>query len=79
MSLYEEIIQALFKEQAQLLLHAPQVERIVGNKAIQALEKIKDILSNDEMDDKECFWRIEEIVRVFEELGSDAGNRHDFS
>ncbi len=41
----------------------------------QALRRIKDILDQDELDDFEC---IEEIVKVFEKIGSEGGSRHDF-
>ena len=53
-------------------------EDFVHDTAYQALIQIKLILEDDQLDDPECFWRIEQIVRVFEELGSNAGNRHDF-
>ena len=35
-------------------------------------------LEDDSLEDSECFYRIEEIVCVFEGLGSDCGSRHDF-
>ena len=53
-------------------------ENFVHDTAYQALMQIKLIREEDQLDDPECFWRIEKIVRVFEELGSNAGNRHDF-
>ena len=53
-------------------------EDFVHDTAYQAIRQIKLILEDDQLDDSECFWRIEQIVRVFEELGSNAGNRHDF-
>ena len=31
-----------------------------------ALKRIKAILEDDSLDDKNCFWRIEEIVQVLE-------------
>ena len=43
-----------------------------------ALKRIKAILEDDSLDDENCFWRIEEIVRVLENIGTDAGSRHDF-
>lgn len=52
--------------------------KIVQDRCYQALCRIKEILEDDSLEDPECFWRIEEIVMVFEELGSDAGPRHDF-
>lgn len=44
----------------------------------QALCQIQDILRDDTLDDPECFQKIEEIVRVFERIGTDCGSRHDF-
>ena len=39
---------------------------------------IKEILADDELDDRMCFYRIERIVRLFEGFGIDCGGRHDF-
>lgn len=44
----------------------------------QALRKIRAIIEDDSFEDRDCFMKIEEIVRLFEELGSDGGSRHDF-
>lgn len=76
MELYEEILLHCLKESQNLLsLNAAQ---IVHDQVYEALRKIKMILEQDHLSDQECFCRIEEIVRVYEELGSDGGNRHDF-
>ena len=73
--LYQEIL--LHK-----LLHSEEwavsVEQIVANECYQALQKIKAVLEDDNLDDTECFSRIEKIVQFFEEIGSDGGFRHDF-
>lgn len=50
-----------------------EIIKIAELECYKALQKIKAIL-----EDSECFYRIEEIVCVFEDLGSDCGNRHDF-
>lgn len=42
------------------------------------LMKIKEVLEDDDIDDPECFLRIEKIVCIFEENGMQCGNRHDF-
>ena len=44
----------------------------------QALNEIKNIIEDDELEDPDCFEKIEKIVRLFESLGSNGGNRHDF-
>ena len=51
---------------------------LLQSECYQALEQIKAVLANDQLDDPECFERIEKIVSIFEEMGSDGGNRHDF-
>ena len=35
-------------------------------------------LMDGRLDDPACFLRIEEIVNIYEELGSDGGGRHGF-
>lgn len=44
----------------------------------QTLRKIQEIVRHDTLEDKECFERIERIICVFEQIGSDGGVRHDF-
>ena len=81
MELYEEILaHYLSKESAQLVfpnlkLNATQ---IVELQSYQALQKIKAILNDASLSDFDCFQKIEEIVCVFEDLGSSGGIRHDF-
>ena len=52
--------------------------KIVEMKCYEALQKIKAIIEDDSLEDSECFMKIEEIVQVFEHLGSNGGGRHDF-
>ena len=40
--------------------------------------QIKAIIEDDRLNDSECFQKIEEIIRAFEEIGSGGGIRHDF-
>ena len=51
---------------------------IVQDRCYHALRRIKESLEDDTLEDPECFQKIEEIVCVLEELGTDAGIRHDF-
>lgn len=81
MTLYQEILaHALSKGEVRITFPGNESDlcQIVENKAYQTLQKIKDVLSDDSLDDPECFMRIEEIVCAFESLGSDGGSRHDF-
>ena len=54
------------------------IEQIIEGKCYKALERIQKILSDDSLDDRECFMRIEEIICALEEVGSGGGFRHDF-
>lgn len=44
----------------------------------QAILRIKAVLEDENLTDADCFARIEEIVCILEELGTDGGARHDF-
>ena len=81
MDLYKEIlIRLLEKEEDQITfpnLHIDAKE-MIEIQSYQALQKIKAILEDDCLEDAECFRKIEEIICLFEEMGSDGGTRHDF-
>ena len=62
-----------------ILGYNADIDRIVESTCYKVLNEIKSILENDSLTDEECFLKIEEIIRVFERLGSNCGNRHDFS
>lgn len=51
---------------------------LVSDAAGRALLRIRDILADDSLSDGTCFWKIEAIVSLLEELGVDCGGRHDF-
>lgn len=51
---------------------------LMKDAACRALEDIRRVLDDDRLDDPGCFQRIEEIVRIYETIGSNAGSRHDF-
>ena len=48
---------------------------IAADASYQALQKIKAVISDDSLSDFDC---VERIVSIFEALGSDGGNRHDW-
>lgn len=54
------------------------IRTLTEQRCYQALQKIQAILKDERLDDTECFQKIEEIVCVFEDLGSGCGTRHDF-
>lgn len=81
MELYEEIFLKEVREAAMngaVLKDSIHAERIVMNACYAALEQIRAILKDETLDDRDCFQKIEEIVCVYEQLGSDCGSRHDF-
>lgn len=82
MELYQEILRHILADE-KIQVSFPEltdsgITKIVELECYMALRKIKAILEDDSLEDSECFYRIEEIVCVFEGLGSDCGSRHDF-
>ena len=81
MELYKEILaQILSQQNAEIIfpdLHL-DAAKIVELECYKALQKIKVIIEDDSLEDEVCFQKIEDIVCVFEELGSSGGGRHDF-
>jgi len=81
MDLYKEILaQALTYGEVKITFPGEVCDpaKIVEGECYQALEKIKAVIHDDSLSDKECFMRIEEIVNILESVGSDGGFRHDF-
>lgn len=81
MELYAEILaHFLAQENAQIIFPQLQLNAkdIVEMQCYQTLRKIQEIVRDDTLEDKECFDRIEEIICVFETIGSNGGSRHDF-
>lgn len=81
MELYKEILaHALMHGEVQIFFpdRETDISKIVECACYKALQKIKAIIEDDSLEDKECFMKIEEIVCVLEEIGSNGGTRHDF-
>ena len=80
MELWEQLLcRAVMSGRVEIKLEKDfDLNTLLENKCYNALMQIKRIIDDDRLDDKECFERIEEIVCIFEELGSDCGGRHDF-
>ena len=81
MELYKEIlIKILEKEEA--LIRFPNLKinatEIVKPESYKALYEIKKILENNSLSGAECFAKIERIICIFEQIGSNTGERHDF-
>lgn len=81
MELYRDMLcRILETEEFEILLPKwdMKVEEMMEMKCYQALQEIKRILEDDELNDEECFESIEKIIAVFEKLGSGIHERHDF-
>ena len=81
MELYKQILIRLLADEKIDVTFANvtlDINRIVKDICYQALCEIKAVVENDDLDDEECFMRIEKIVHIYESLGSDGGTRHDF-
>ena len=82
MELFQKILAQVFaQEKIQITfpeLATQIVQQIVEAECYIALKQIWSILDDDSLEDSECFMRIEEVVRIFESIGSDGGSRHDF-
>lgn len=79
--MYTEILaRYLSKENAHVIFPDLQLnaKEIVEMQCYKALQKIKAIIDDDSLEDDSCFARIEEIICILEEIGSDGGIRHDF-
>ena len=68
MELYQEILHHILADE-KIQVSFPELT----NSDISKIVELECYL-----EDSECFYRIEEIVCVFEDLGSDCGSRHDF-
>ncbi|MBQ9704103.1 MAG: hypothetical protein IJV68_06125 [Clostridia bacterium] len=79
MELWEEILlQILRDEKIKCSLKGKSLGRLISSKCYVALQKIKNIIEDSSLSDKDCFIKIEEIINAFEELGSNGGSRHDY-
>ena len=75
MELWEEILLKKGKNESS---EEATLKEILENESYIALAKIREIIRNHKLDDRECFEEIEQIVLIYEELGSNGGSRHDF-
>lgn len=81
MELYKQILwTALQKEEYQQNLPgiAINAAEIIQLECYKALKKIKEIIEDESLEDPECFIKIEEIVYLFDTMGINDSDRHDF-
>lgn len=82
MELYQQILRHLLKDETLsegLIQQMLSPQEMVEMTCYQSLKKIREIIQDDSLDDPACFYKIEKIVSLLEDLGSDGGFRHDFS
>ena len=81
MELYRDLLVKLL-ENEEIRIEFPNLSispsELVEMQCYNALKEIKAIIEDDRYSDKECFMKIEKIVCLLEDLGSDGGLRHDF-
>ena len=51
---------------------------LVSDAAGRALFRIRDILSDETLNDTACFYKIEAIISLLSDMGIFTGTRHDF-
>lgn len=77
--MYRQLLRTLKRNDFnECSLSGDDIRAIVELECYIALNEIRSILSNDDLSDEDCFEKIEKIVCLFEEMGLDAGGRHDF-
>lgn len=78
--LKELLVKILEKEETHIVFPNLKISAsdLVEMECYKALRKIKSVIENDSLEDKQCFMQIEEIINIFESSGSNGGGRHDF-
>lgn len=81
MELYQELLLTLL-QQHRIQITFPDLNicarDFIECQCYQALNEIKAVIHDDSLDDSECFAKIEEIIQILENTGSNGGFRHDF-
>lgn len=77
MDVYQELLLQLLKEN-KLPIPQKEWDTAIDRRCYWALKKIKAVVQDDSLSDPECFYKIEEILTLFDELGIETGTRHDF-
>ena len=81
MELYVDMLAKVLKEtngKATFGRVKVNADKIIKSRLYQVLNEIKAILEDYELEDEDCFHRIEDIVQAYEKVGSGCGVRHDF-
>lgn len=81
MNLYTEILaHYLSQKDAQILFPGIDLDAntIVEMECFRVVQEIQAVISDDSLEDDECFEKIERIVAKLEHKGIRCGSRHDF-
>lgn len=81
MDLYKEIMIKLLEcSNIQVTFSNMKVnsETVLELTCYQILKKVKAVIEDDSLNDKECFNKIEKIICILEKEGIPCGDRHDF-
>lgn len=77
MELYEQILCETIAHEILPYFHI-DCDKLIEQRCYRAILEIYQVLSDDSLDDPECFQKIEAIVTVLDKLGIGGGGRHDF-
>jgi len=81
MNLYQDLLAEMIKKgelDFACLKSRETLDVLIEMKCYRVLHQIRKVLDDDTLDDPACFEKIERIVCLFEQIGSDGGSRHDF-
>lgn len=77
MDMYQQILcEVIAKE----IIPSLQIDaaKLLELRCYQTILRIREILSDETLEDNACFQKIEEIVCALDDLGIGGGGRHDF-
>ena len=81
MNLYKELLIHILSNptvQVEFPHVSLNISEIIEGECYQILQEIKSIIDNEQLEDDECFLRIEYIMQSMENRGISFSNRHDF-
>ncbi len=78
MEIINEVAASMIGRGEIKLILSPEVAMYAESRCMEILDRIRQIVSDDTLDDPECFRRIEAVICEFERYGIDCGQRHDF-
>lgn len=81
MDLFKEILYHIMFEKEQKYNAYKKLgideSKMIEIACYKALKNIRDIIRDDNLNDADCYLKIEYVIQEFEKIGSNGGNRHD--